>query len=109
MHFLRGSHRWGFLNQGNFFATDREAQHDEINVPKGEKWEEVSALLSPGGVSFHDSLTFHGSGPNLSPKPRRSFAVHLCTDRSTCRPGTDVLFGFDLTDPKKSPIIYEKD
>jgi len=82
MHFLRGSHRWGFLNQGDFFGQDLESLKSEIQLPEGAVWDEVSGTLPPGGVSFHDCLTFHGSGANVSGTPRRSFAIHLRTNRS---------------------------
>ncbi|MBV9468624.1 MAG: phytanoyl-CoA dioxygenase family protein [Abitibacteriaceae bacterium] len=82
MKFIRGSHCWGFRNQGDFFAQDVEAQRRAIDLPAGAVWEEVAAVLPPGGASFHDCLTFHGSGPNLSGYPRRSFALHMRTQNS---------------------------
>jgi hypothetical protein len=82
MSFLRGSHRWGFLNQGDFFGQDLESLRSSIALPDGAVWDEVSGTLPKGGVSFHDSLTFHGSGANTSGFPRRSFAVHMRTNRS---------------------------
>ena len=63
MRFVRGSHKWGLLNQGNFYGQDHEEQRQAITVPDGEAWEEVSAILPSGGTSFHHNLTFHGSGP----------------------------------------------
>ena len=65
MRFVRGSHRWG-LQQSDFYGQDHEAQRRGIQVPTGHNWEEVPALLPPGGVSFHHNLTYHGSGPNQS-------------------------------------------
>ena len=43
MRFLRGSHRWGLLDSGDFFGHDHEAQQKDIPVPEGESWEEVAA------------------------------------------------------------------
>jgi Phytanoyl-CoA dioxygenase (PhyH) len=85
MRFLRGSNHWGFLNQGDFFGQDLEALRGQIALPDGAVWEEVSGALPSGGVSFHDCLTFHGSGANVSGRPRRSFAVHLRTSNSRPR------------------------
>lgn len=82
MVFLRGSHRWGFLNQGDFFGQDLDALRTRIALPDGAVWDEVKATLPAGGVSFHDRLTFHGSGANTSGRPRRSFAVHMRTQNS---------------------------
>lgn len=106
MQFVRGSHRWGFLNQGDFYGQDRDALRGEIRPPAGERWEEVSALLPPGGVSFHHCLTYHGSGPNLTGAPRRSFAIHMRTARS--RPVGDAREGLTayIDDPAFCPVIY---
>ena len=35
MRFVRGSHRWGFLNQGNFFDKDQHKLREDIAVPTG--------------------------------------------------------------------------
>jgi ectoine hydroxylase-related dioxygenase (phytanoyl-CoA dioxygenase family) len=109
MHFVRGSHRWGFLGQGDFFEQDTEAQREQIPVPEGESWEEVAAILAPGGVSFHDNLTLHGSGPNVSGGPRRSFAIHLRTEKANPRPGIErhqMIFTAHLDDLSHCPVIY---
>ena len=82
MIFAQGSHKWGLLNQGDFFSQDQTAVRGGINVPSGEAWEEVDAVLPLGGVSFHHHLTFHGSGANTSGRPRRSLALHMRTDKS---------------------------
>ena len=106
MGFVRGSHRWGFLGQGDFFATDQEQLREEIRVPEGESWEEVSALLPAGGASFHHCLTYHGSGANTSGVPRRSFAFHLCTERPRAVEGATDYYVSHLDDPGYCPIIY---
>lgn len=106
MRFVRGSHRWGFLGKGDFFGTDHEAQRKEMPIPEGETWEEVPAILPPGAVSFHHRLTLHGSGPNRSSAPRRSFAIHLRTERSWPVPGSTEYYVSHLDDPLFAPVIY---
>ncbi len=103
---VRGSHRWGLLDQGNFFTEDFRRQGEQVVIPSGERWEEIEATLPPGGVSFHDQLTLHGSGPNRSGLPRRSFAIHLRTERS--RPVADRRQGLTsfIDDPAYCPVIY---
>ena len=105
MRFVRGSHRWG-LQQSDFYAQDHDAQRQAIRVPDGERWEEVPTLLPPGAVSFHHNLTYHGSGPNETTEPRRSFALHLRTERS--RPVDDARQGLTrfIDDPAYCPVIY---
>lgn len=106
MKFVRGSHKWGLMNQGDFFGMDHEAQRREIIPPDDSVWEEREAILSPGGVSFHHSLTYHASGPNTTNSPRRSFAIHMRTERS--RPRSDRQEGhaefIDLQ--SHCPVIY---
>ena len=111
MRFVRGSHQWGFLaGASDFFDTDQEGRKKAFDLPQGTTWEETSAILPPGGASFHNCLTIHGSGPNISQGPRRSFAVHLVTDR--CTPiysddGRDY-YARKLVDHRESPVIYEE-
>ncbi|MCS6777069.1 MAG: phytanoyl-CoA dioxygenase family protein [Chloroherpetonaceae bacterium] len=106
MRFVRGSHRWGVLPQGDFFAQDLDALRAQMDVPPGALWEEVPALLPPGGVSVHHCLTLHGSGPNQTDRPRRSFAVHLRTQNA--RPVNRERRGLTefIDDPELCPIIY---
>src|SRR5262249_10388016 len=82
MRFVRGSHRWGLLRRSDVYGEDPGAQRGALAVPAGERWEEVPALLPPGSVSFHHCLTLHASGPNRTSQPRRSFALHMRTERS---------------------------
>ena len=107
MLLVKGSHKWGFLDAGNFFESDIEGLKDRMPVPPGQTWTAVPAVLPPGGVSFHHHLTVHGSGPNLSPEPRRSLAIHLRTDRSAPLPGGGYYIEH-LDDPAVSPVIYRR-
>ncbi|GIX06308.1 MAG: hypothetical protein KatS3mg115_0711 [Candidatus Poribacteria bacterium] len=105
MRFVRGSHRWGLLGMGDFFGQDLDAQKRAL-LERGLPWEEVVALLPPGGVSFHHCLTYHASTPNLSTAPRRSFAIHMRTERS--RPVGDRREGLArfIDDEWVCPVVY---
>jgi hypothetical protein len=105
MIFVRGSHRWGLLQGSDFFA--QQDIRDNFEIPQGEKWEEAPAVLPPGGFSLHHNLTLHGSGPNTSGYPRRSFAIHLRTDKS--RPVGDRREGLTefIDDMSACPVIYK--
>lgn len=107
MRFVRGSHRWG-LQSSDFYGQDHDAQRESIHVLEGERWEEVAALLPPGGVSFHHNLTYHGSSANQTDQPRRSFAIHMRTERS--RPVDDERKGLTqfIDDPYYCPVIYHQ-
>ena len=82
MWFVRGSHKWGCLNRGDFYGQNHEELRSAIEIHDNETWEEVMVAMLPGGTSFHHNLTYHGSGLNLSKVPRRSFAIHLRTEKS---------------------------
>ncbi len=109
MRFVRGSHRWGFLDQGDFFAGDQQALRNSIDVPENEQWEEASALMAAGGVSFHHCLTFHGSLANTSNRPRCSVAVHLRTEQVEPIAGDESYYVSHLDDPAYAPVIYDAD
>jgi ectoine hydroxylase-related dioxygenase (phytanoyl-CoA dioxygenase family) len=104
MTFAQGSHKWGFLDTGDFMGTDLEAQRVEILAKHGQEWREVPAVLPPGGVSFHDKHTFHASGPNRETWPRRSFALHMRTEKS--KPIEEFYYTQHLDDPIHCPVIY---
>lgn len=105
MKFVRGSQRWGLLEQSDFFG---DFEQQQLRAPDETEWEQVSAVLPPGGVSFHDKLVFHGSGPNVSGQPRRSFAIHLRTEKS--HPRDDKRAGLTefIDNLDACPVIYDK-
>lgn len=77
MRFVAGSHRWGLVNESDFFNPDLEGQRSRMRLPGGAEWREVPAILKAGQASFHHCMTLHGSGPTRSDRPRRSIAVHM--------------------------------
>jgi ectoine hydroxylase-related dioxygenase (phytanoyl-CoA dioxygenase family) len=104
MRFVRGSSRWGYLEGSNFFQHDIASGRRALRVPDGAAWEEVPAVLPPGAFSIHHALTLHASGPNLEDTPRRSFAVHMRTEKS--RPVADDYYVRHLDDPLIAPVLY---
>lgn len=73
------SHKWGLVNVNNFFEQNLEKQQAEIELPENEVFKPAPLVMRAGQVSFHHSLTIHGSGANVTDMPRRSMAVHLMT------------------------------
>lgn len=108
MRFVRGSHRWGFIEQSDFFGQDLEGQRQALPIPPGQEWNEAQVLLPAGGASFHHCLTLHGSGPNLATKPRRSFAIHMRTEKS--RPVEERRAGLTsfIDNLQYCPVVYSK-
>jgi ectoine hydroxylase-related dioxygenase (phytanoyl-CoA dioxygenase family) len=106
MAFVSGSHRWGLLPGGDFFAQDQEALRANILIPAGEGWHTIDDILPPGGVSFHHRLLFHGSHRNSTANPRRSLAIHLRTEKSSPKPGSWVARYLDR--PEICPVIFDR-
>lgn len=78
-----GSHRWGLLPESDFFNTDIETVRARLAARTGHAFEPVPCELPAGAVSFHHCLTVHASGPNLTPRPRRSLVLHLMPEHAT--------------------------
>ncbi len=104
MHFVPGSHQWRNVEGGDFFSQENDQQ--AFSVPEGGTWTETPATMKAGGVSFHHSLTLHGSGTNKSRKPRCSFAIHLRTEHSKPRNGKRALLTEFIDDQSVCPIIF---
>jgi hypothetical protein len=108
MAFVDGSHKWDKENGGDFFEQDLDRLKTSILSKHGQKWNEVSAVLEPGGVSFHDDLTYHGSGANRSAGPRRSFAIHMRTEKSRPRGGRREGLAEYIDNLDYNPVIFGK-
>jgi ectoine hydroxylase-related dioxygenase (phytanoyl-CoA dioxygenase family) len=75
MWMVPGSHRWGAhrgLGSGEGFAP----RYDPEQLPAGAVVKPVPCEVKAGCGMFHHCLTWHGSPPNPSTKPRRAIAVH---------------------------------
>lgn len=71
------SHRWPDNTETlDFFNHDLAALERQFRTG-GRQVRKVPMILRKGEVSFHHCLTIHGSGPNLTDRPRRAIAVHL--------------------------------
>jgi len=108
LRFVPRSHRWGYLASGNFFSPELGDGREKFPIPDGEAWQEVEAVPPAGGASFHHRRTIHGSGINTSSGPRRSYAVHLRTDRSTPLAGAPAPYRDHLDDPAVCPVLFER-
>ena len=95
MWMVPGSYKWG--NQMDFLRTqdtlsqlDGFGRIEGFTPPPEAAVDQVQAKSWPvkmGEVSFHHSLTWHGSPFNHSSRPRRAIAIHYmtgdaCFDRS---------------------------
>ena len=119
--FVKGSHLW---EQGrlDFWNTDLDALEQQF-ASQGRPVEKVTPVLPRGSMTFHHCRTIHGSGPNLSPAPRRSVAIHLQPGDNRYQPAPPLEDGTpqdhrndhmvrlvdgtpDYTDPRICPRIW---
>ena len=88
-----GSHRWREI--GNDDSTVRHfAERDKAQLEvmlaenaahNGAEVVTVPMDIPKGHMSFHHCRTYHGSGPNLSGRPRRAISLHLQDGDNTYR------------------------
>jgi hypothetical protein len=108
VRFVPGSQTWGDLPGGDFFSGDLEALRANVQLPEGAEWKEQEVVLPPGGASLHHKLTLHGSGPNLSQLPRRSFAIHMRSEKSRPLSGEPKKNLGYLDDHDLCPVIFQR-
>jgi len=79
MVMVPGSHRWG----------NHQVEIDKLpegkDLPETFDGHPVHLIMCPvkqGHVHFHHSLTWHGSGPNHSRRPRRAIGIHLMAEKT---------------------------
>ncbi|MBI2422970.1 MAG: phytanoyl-CoA dioxygenase family protein [Candidatus Hydrogenedentes bacterium] len=106
VRFVPGSHTWGLQDFGDFYEQNHGDQVLKARVPEGHVWQEEAAVLPPGGVSFHHKLNMHASGHNTSGHPRRSFAIHLRTEKSTPKDGVRQGLAKHIDDLQKCPVLF---
>jgi len=121
---IDGSHHWPDNTQTlDFFSSDLEGLEKKF-VTGGQEVVRMPMNLKKGQVSFHHCLVIHGSGPNRSPNPRRSIAVHLqdeanrwqeyhfsdgrLADHDNDRLVRQADGHPDYTDPQICPILYPR-
>ncbi|SEO89164.1 phytanoyl-CoA dioxygenase family protein [Paenibacillus sp. OV219] len=86
MQMVPGSHNWGILNGNDFYEQNMQKQLQDM-APEGQIARTVPIIMKAGQISFHHSLTIHGSGPNISDRVRRSSALHYLTAETRYRAG----------------------
>jgi ectoine hydroxylase-related dioxygenase (phytanoyl-CoA dioxygenase family) len=88
MQVVPGSQEWGLLSRGDFFDTDLGTMASRIQQLTGQPFQPVPCTLRAGEGSFHHCLTVHGSGPNVTDKPRRSLVLHLMPAHAAYQAGS---------------------
>jgi len=104
VRFIPRSHLWGRKYETRFFDSDVEKQKGMIEVPEGEVWEEVEAVLPAGWASAHHAGTLHGSGANSSEGSRLNLLINAGIDDFSVLP--DSYFATRVDDDRATPVIY---
>jgi ectoine hydroxylase-related dioxygenase (phytanoyl-CoA dioxygenase family) len=107
---LDGSHRWRELpprpgDDPTAHFAERSAEVlrstvEEIAAHNGETARPVRLRYRAGQVSFHHCRTYHSSGPNLSPTPRRVLTIRFQDEDNAWRPART---------PAGEPVVYSHD
>jgi hypothetical protein len=124
------SHRWqeiaGDDSTRHFAQRDRDelaAILAETARQNGARVEAVPMVIPKGHMSFHHCRVFHGSGHNVSGKPRRTISLHLQDRDNRWRPyprpdGSLLVYNHDVlvrptsagtpdyTDPVYCPVLW---
>ncbi len=83
--------------------------------PDWAKQRAVPAVMKAGDCSFHNGLTAHAAGANMTPYPRRAMTCAFMPDGATFNGQQNVLpremfeklrVGDPLNSPEQNPIVY---
>lgn len=105
MRVVPGTHREQVTHTDTFAETNMLSRGQEIAVEVNEA-DAIDIVLSPGEISLHHVLIFHGSPPNRASWPRVGFAIRYMPthvrqlsgekDSATLVRGTDRFGHFEL-------------
>jgi ectoine hydroxylase-related dioxygenase (phytanoyl-CoA dioxygenase family) len=78
LHVIPGSHKWNLLPKVELLGKneDMESIKSVLTEEQKRRFRPTPVLLKAGECSFHHCLTLHGSYPNRSDRPRRSFVLN---------------------------------
>lgn len=84
------------------------------------QWKEIDAVACPcpaGSAVFHNGLTAHAAGPNMTSRPRRAMTCAYMPDGATFNGTQNILpkdyfesltLGQIMNDDKQNPLIYKR-
>jgi phytanoyl-CoA hydroxylase len=82
---IPGSHRLPLRTVAEL-GDDGKFIHRQVAEAPADPSQAVPVLAPRGSVIFFHGLLYHASGPNLSPRPRRAYAVHYASAASKWSP-----------------------
>ena len=107
-------------------GTHRTARFDNAGIGENmaslfkvyPEWRQIEAVPGPcpaGSAVFHNGLTAHGAGANMTPRPRRAMTCGYMPDGSTFNGQRNILpeeifnslqVGDVLNDDKQNPLVW---
>jgi len=106
LRYVLRSNRWGRKYPTGFFDRDHDRQRSEIEIPAGESWEEVAAVIPAGWALAHPAETLHASGGNVGSKSRLSLLINMGVDDFELLPET--YFATRADDQRATPVIFDR-
>jgi len=112
--YLPGTHKLARADNANLGENMRDIFK---YYPEWEKIESVPAPCAAGGVVFHNGLTAHGAGANMTNRPRRAMTCGYMPDGSTFNGTRNILpeemfdslqVGDTLLDDEQNPLIWKR-
>ena len=127
-----GSHVWQEIpgdDSTRHFAHRDRTELDELlranATHNGATVNPIPMVIPKGHMSFHHCRTYHGSGPNLSDRPRRAVSLHMQDGANRYRPyrkpnGQEVVYNHDVlvrrtddghpdyADPAYCPVLWQE-
>jgi len=104
VRYVPRSHLWNRRFQTGFFDRDIDRQEREFDIPAGEKWQSVEAVLPAGWAVAHGPDVLHGSSENCGDAPRTSLLLSLGIDDFHVLPTH--YFAGRQNDPHAAPVIF---
>ena len=113
MYYLPGTHKRTNYEKKGHFGPNMGALFDEY--PDFREIEPVAAEMKAGSAGFHNGLTAHAAGPNMTPYPRRAMTCIYMPDGSTFNGIQNVLsdeqianlnVGDVLNDESQTPLVW---
>ncbi len=83
MRFIPGSHQWGrlaFATLPNETLENQDGLRMVVPEDKYDALESVTVELKAGSCTFHNALTIHHTGSNLTDRPRMGFIINYMPD-----------------------------
>ncbi len=115
MYYMPGLHKVAQFDKKGDFSPDIAVLFDEY--PEFKEVEPVPGVMKAGSAGFHNGLTAHAAGPNMTPYPRRAMTCAYMPDGAKFNGIQNILsdeqiakleIGEVLDDENQTPLVWSK-